>query len=126
MRRLIKRPFIVPAIGTSVLEVTENNSDKIDLANNVYTAVRKLLEKRAEDSWIKNLQQINREIAMRKFLSTWIWDKAERQSANNVASLSDWIMWAEASSNPYAMAWLVGKKLLPKYIFWLTKLSLFG
>ena len=44
---------------------TENNSDKIDLANNVYSAVKTFLEKTAEANGIKDLQKMNREIAMR-------------------------------------------------------------
>lgn len=90
---------------------TENNSDKIDLANNVYSAVKTFLEKTAEANGIKDLQKMNRDIAMRKYLSTWIGDKAERQSANNMVSLTDWVMIAEAASSPYALAWLVTKKI---------------
>lgn len=91
---------------------TENNSEKIDLANNVYTAVKDFLEKTAEANGIKDLQKMNRDIAMRKYLSTWIGDKAERQSANNMVSLTDWVMIAEAAASPYAAAWLVTKKIM--------------
>lgn len=90
----------------------DGNSDKIDLADNVYTAVRKFLETTAEKNGIKDLQKMNRDIAMRKYLSTRIGDKAERQSANNMMSINDWIMFAEAATNPQAMALFAWKKVL--------------
>ena len=102
----------------------DNNSEKIELADNVYTAVRKFLEKTAEANGISDLREMNNEIAMRQFLIDGISQKADRSSANNVLWLNDIIILAESASNPYALLALWGKKIMETPTFKNARLNL--
>lgn len=90
----------------------DKNSEKIALATNLYSGVKDVLDEIAEANWFTDMRKINDEIAMRQHIRKWMIDKADGQSANNVYWINDYILMAEAFSNPETATLFVWKQLL--------------
>lgn len=90
----------------------DKNSEKIALATNLYSGVKDVLDEIAEANWFTDMRKINDEIAMRQHIRKWMIDKADWQSANNVYWINDYILMAEAFSNPETATLFVWKQLL--------------
>ena len=88
------------------------NSEKIQLANNVYLAVKDFLDKTAKENWLDSLDEINREIMKVQHIIGWITYKLRWSSANNVLWLTDYITLASMVSNPAWLAIFLWKQAL--------------
>lgn len=93
------------------------NSEKIQLANNVYLAVKDFLDKTAKENWLDSLDEINREIMKVQHIIWWITYKLRWSSANNMLWLTDWISLASMVNNPQAIALFLWKQLAKKERF---------
>ena len=90
----------------------EQNSEKLDLATNVYMATRDFLDKTAKENWLDSLDKLNREIRAVEHIIWWVTYKLQWSSANNMLWLNDYIsLWA-VIANPDAFAFAVTKLAL--------------
>ena len=88
------------------------NSEKIQLANNVYLAVKDFLDKTAKENWLDSLDEINREIMKVQHIIWWVTYKMRWSSANNTLWLTDYITLASMLNNPAWMAVFLWKQAL--------------
>jgi len=88
------------------------NSEKIQLANNVYLAVKDFLDKTAKENWLDSLDDINREIMKVQHIIWWVSYKMRWSSANNTLWLTDYITLASMLSNPAWLAVFLWKQAL--------------
>lgn len=80
---------------TDVAWVTQRN-------NNMYERVKNVLERQAEENWIPQLREINREIAATYHIIDWTTRYYNWVSTNDVMSLKDLITLASTVANPKA------------------------
>lgn len=93
----------------------EQNSEKLDLATNVYMATRDFLDKTAKENWLDSLDKLNREIRAVEHIIWWVTYKLQWSSANNMLWLNDYIaLWAVVA-NPEAFAFALTKLALKNW-----------
>lgn len=90
--------------------VKENLTDKVALANNVDSAIRKWQFSQAEQLGFKNLAQLNKETQAAKQLLDDLGKEYAGGAANNAITLTDWIVLA--GGDPTAAGAFLTKKAL--------------
>ena len=88
------------------------NSEKIELANNIYLAMKDFLDKTAKENWLDSLDEINREIMKVQHIIWWVSYKLRWSSANNTLWLTDYITLASMLNNPAWLAVFLWKQAL--------------
>lgn len=94
----------------------DNNSELIDRATNIDSALRDDFIKEAEKSGFKNIKELSREVQLTKLAMDAIESKQIRRLVNNQFSLTDNLLLMGAAIEPGALSLLGLKKIssLPK------------
>lgn len=87
----VKR-FYERNIKTGYLKDPTKSSEAVQRATNRDSGIREALLEIADKNGFDNLRQINKEIQASKFLADEIAGKMEGQAANNLMSITDWIV----------------------------------
>lgn len=94
----------------------DNNSELIDRANNIDSAIREEFIKEAKKSGFTNIKELSREVQLTKLAMDAIESKQIRRLVNNQFGLTDNLLLIGAAVEPGALALLGLKKIssLPK------------
>jgi hypothetical protein len=99
-------------IKVGYLKDPTKTAEAVQKATNRDAAIREFLFEVADKNGFDNLRQLNKEIQANRFLADEIAGKAEGQNANNLMSLTDWVVASPGIVNdPTFLAGFVGKKL---------------
>lgn len=90
----------------------ENNSKWVKRANNLYLKVKEFQEIIAAENWFSNIKEINNEISAAMALYIWTHKWLQGQDSNNLFTLTDYVMLAEALTSPKALTWFIVKQWL--------------
>ncbi len=108
----IKR-FYERNIKVGYLKDPTKTAEAVQKATNRDASIREFLFEVADKNGFTNLRQLNKEIQANRFLADEIAGKMEGQNANNLMSLTDWIVASPAVvSDPSFIAGFIGKKLV--------------
>lgn len=86
-------------------------AEAVQLATNRDSGIRNALFEIADKNGFSNLRDINKEIQANKFLADEIAGKMEGQGANNLMTLTDWIVATPGAINPQFLGAFLGKKI---------------
>lgn len=99
-------------------------AEQTRLATNRDTALRDWQMKLAEENWLTNLKELNKETQASKFLADNATKRESGIKGNNPISLTDWIVVAQEWITNKTLGNLVGKKVFQSAWFqkWLNRL----
>lgn len=107
----VKR-FYERNVKMGYLKDPTKTAEQVQKATNRDTGIRDALFEIADKNGFTNLRQLNKEIQANKFLADEIAGKMEGQGANNMMTLTDWIVATPGVVDPSFLAGFLGKKLL--------------
>ena len=87
------------------------NAAAVERATNRDGALREYLFEISDQNGFSNLRELNKEIQQSRFLTDKIAGRMEGEGANNVMSLTDWIVVSPGAIDPTFIAGFAGKKL---------------
>jgi len=100
-------------IKVGYLKDPTKTAEAVQLATNRDSALREYQFEMADKAGFDNLRQLNKEIQANKFLADEIAGKMEGQGANNLMSLTDWIVATPGiTTDPSFLAGFVAKKFI--------------
>lgn len=100
-------------VKVGYLKDPTKTAEAVQLATNRDSALREYQFDMASKAGFDNLRQLNKEIQANKFLADEIAGKMEGQGANNLMSLTDWIVATPGITvDPSFFAGFVGKKFI--------------
>lgn len=100
-------------VKVGYLKDPTKTAEAVQLATNRDSALREFQFEMADKAGFDNLRQLNKEIQANKFLADEIAGKMEGQGANNLMSLTDWIVATPGLAvDPTFLAGFAGKKLI--------------
>lgn len=107
----VKR-FYERNIKTGYKKDPTKTAEQVQRATNRDSDIREALFDIADKNGFGNLRELNKEIQASKFLADEIAGKMQGQAANNMMTLTDWIVATPGVVDPAFFAGFVGKKLL--------------
>jgi len=86
-------------------------AESVQRATNRDGQLREYLFEVADENGFTNLRELNKEVQQTKFLADKIAGRMEGEGANNMVSLTDWIILTPGAVDPAFISGFVGKKL---------------
>ena len=90
--------------------VKENVPDKVEMSNNIDSAIRTWQQSKASELGFKNIQELNRETRLSKQLLDDLGAEYAGSAGNNAITLTDWIILA--GGDPTAVGGFLAKRAL--------------
>lgn len=97
-------------VRVNYLNPANPKPEKLVRANNLDSALRSYVERKADEGGFKNIKELNRETYLAKQLADDLGAEFAGSAGNNAVTLTDWILLAEVANSPTAAGIFMAKK----------------